>query len=66
MKMQVHAIIENATRALKRYDSHDEHWKVLLSLLRYNAKEFIEHTVLNTDGYKWDAETRKIANRYWS
>ena len=31
-----------------------------------NAKEFIEHTVLNTDGYKWDAETRKIANRYWS
>lgn len=31
-----------------------------------NAKEFIDYTVLNTDGYKWDVETRKLANRYWS
>jgi hypothetical protein len=31
-----------------------------------DAKEFIKYTVLNTDGYKWDDETRKIAYRYWS
>tara|TARA_R110000737_G_scaffold76626_2_gene107356 strand:- start:349 stop:984 length:636 start_codon:yes stop_codon:yes gene_type:complete len=31
-----------------------------------NAKEFIEYTVLNTDGYKWDVEAKKLANRYWS
>jgi len=31
-----------------------------------NAKEFIEYTVLNTDGYKWDVETKRLANRYWS
>ena len=41
MKMMVHEIIENATQALRRYDKNDDHWKVLLSLLRYNAKDFI-------------------------
>lgn len=41
LKMKLHEIIENATQALKRHDMDDEHWKVLLELLRYNAKEFI-------------------------
>ena len=41
LKTVVHEIIENATRALKRNHENDDHWKVLLSLLRYNAKEFI-------------------------
>tara|TARA_Y100000004_G_scaffold25283_1_gene25506 strand:- start:33 stop:203 length:171 start_codon:yes stop_codon:yes gene_type:complete len=40
LKMKLHEIIENATQALKRHDMDDEHWKVLLSLLRYNAREF--------------------------
>ena len=42
LKMMVHEIIENATQALKRYDKNDDHWKVLLSLLRYEAKNFIK------------------------
>ncbi len=41
LKMMVHELIENATQALKRNDKEDEHWKVLLSLLRYKAKDFI-------------------------
>ena len=42
LKMMVHELIENATQALKRYDKNDEHWKVLLSLLRYDAKKYIK------------------------
>lgn len=41
MKMMLHEMIENATQALKRNDSNDNHWKVLVSLLRYRAEEFI-------------------------
>tara|TARA_R110002012_G_scaffold58404_6_gene151558 strand:+ start:2029 stop:2214 length:186 start_codon:yes stop_codon:yes gene_type:complete len=42
LKMLVHEIIENATQALRRNDDNDEHWKVLLSLLRYKAIEYAE------------------------
>ena len=57
LKMKLHEIIENATQALKRYDKNDDHWKVLLSLLRYNAKEFAKtFTELEkTDGF-WNGE----------
>ena len=41
LKMKVHEMIENATQALKICDKDDDHWKVLLELLRYKAKEFI-------------------------
>jgi|TARA_R100000084_G_scaffold104966_1_gene62012 hypothetical protein len=41
IKTVVHEIIEHATRALKRKHENDEHWKVLLSLLRYSAREFV-------------------------
>ena len=41
LKMKVHEMIENATQALKRCDNNDDHWKVLLSLLRFNAEAFI-------------------------
>lgn len=41
MKLVVHDIIENATQALRRNDRKDEHWKVLLSLLRYKAEEYL-------------------------
>ena len=42
LKMLVHEIIGNATQALRRNDDNDEHWKVLLSLLRYKAIEYAE------------------------
>ena len=42
LKMLVHGIINNATEALRRYDNDDEHWRVLLSLLRYRAEEYAE------------------------
>tara|TARA_R100000353_G_scaffold85272_1_gene63582 strand:+ start:4753 stop:4938 length:186 start_codon:yes stop_codon:yes gene_type:complete len=42
LKMLVHELVENATQALKRYDKNDDHYKVLLSLLRYEAKNFIK------------------------
>jgi len=41
LKSAVHQIIEHATQALKRHHENNNHWKVLLSLLRYNAKDFI-------------------------
>jgi len=41
LKTTLHEMIENATQALKRNHENDDHWKVLLSLLRYKAKEFI-------------------------
>tara|TARA_R100001510_G_scaffold51662_1_gene51664 strand:- start:767 stop:940 length:174 start_codon:yes stop_codon:yes gene_type:complete len=41
LKMMVHEIIEYSTQALRRYDKNDDHWKVLLSLLRYKAEEFV-------------------------
>lgn len=41
LKTIVHEMIENATRALKRNHENDDHWKVLLSLLRFSAQEFI-------------------------
>lgn len=31
-----------------------------------NAKEFMKYNILNTEGYQWDEETKKRANRYWS
>ena len=57
LKMMVHEIIENATQALKRYDKNDDHWKVLLSLLRYNAKDFAKvfNEIEKTDGF-WKGE----------
>jgi|TARA_R100000479_G_C6334666_1_gene182963 hypothetical protein len=57
LKMMVHEIIENATQALKRYDNNDDHWKVLLSLLRYNAKGFVKtfNELEETDGF-WGSE----------
>jgi hypothetical protein len=42
LKMLVHEIIEHATSAIRRNDNNDEHWKVLLSLLRYKAIEYAE------------------------
>jgi len=42
IKMLVHEIIEHATSAIRRYDNGDDHWKVLLSLLRYKAAEYAE------------------------
>lgn len=42
LKIMVHEMIEYATQALKRHDSNDEHWKVLLSLLRHRAKRYVE------------------------
>ena len=42
LKMMVHEIIEHATQALMRNDSNNKHWKVLLSLLRYKATEYVE------------------------
>lgn len=39
LKMLVHEMIGFATQALKRNDEGDDHWKVLLSLLRYRAKD---------------------------
>ena len=42
LKMLVHEIIDDATHALKLYDKNDEHWEVLLSLLRFRAEEYIE------------------------
>ena len=42
MKMMVHEIIEHATSAIRRYDNDDDHWKVLLSLLRFKAIEYAE------------------------
>ena len=41
LKMLVHEMIEHSTQALRRYDKNDDHWKVLLSLLRFKAEEFI-------------------------
>ena len=41
LKMKVHEIVEHSTQALMRNDKEDKHWKVLLSLLRYRAEEFI-------------------------
>jgi hypothetical protein len=42
LKMLVHDMIEFATQALKRHDSNDKHWKVVLSLLRHRAKRYVE------------------------
>lgn len=42
LKIMVHDMIEFATQALKRHDSNDKHWKVLLSLLRYRAEEYVK------------------------
>ena len=42
MKMMVHEMIENATAAIRRNDKGDDHWKVLVSLLRYKAIEYVE------------------------
>lgn len=42
LNMLVHDMIEFATQALKRHDSNDDHWKVLLSLLRFTAGRYVE------------------------
>lgn len=42
LKMLVHKMIEHATQALKRHDSNDNHWKVLLSLLRFTAEDYVK------------------------
>lgn len=39
MKMLIHEMIENATQALKRADNNDDHWKTLVSLLRFRSED---------------------------
>ena len=31
-----------------------------------DARTFMKHHILNTEGYKWDEDTKTIAHRYWS
>tara|TARA_Y100000114_G_C11745990_1_gene321593 strand:+ start:608 stop:1393 length:786 start_codon:yes stop_codon:yes gene_type:complete len=31
-----------------------------------DARTFMKHHILNTEGYKWDEDTKTIADRYWS
>jgi len=31
-----------------------------------DARTFMKHNILNTEGYKWDENTKTIADRYWS
>tara|TARA_Y100000816_G_C26107236_1_gene588782 strand:- start:103 stop:897 length:795 start_codon:yes stop_codon:yes gene_type:complete len=31
-----------------------------------DARTFMKHNILNTEGYKWDENTKAIADRYWS
>ena len=31
-----------------------------------DARTFMKHHILNTEGYKWDENTKTIADRYWS
>ena len=42
LKMIMHDMIEYATQALKRYDKDDDHWKTLMSLLRFEAIKYVE------------------------
>ena len=30
-----------------------------------DARTFMKHHILNTEGYKWDEDTKTIADRYW-
>jgi hypothetical protein len=39
MRMILHEMIENATQALKRADKNDNHWKTLVSLLRFRSED---------------------------
>ena len=39
MRMLLHEMIENATQALKRADNNDDHWKTLVSLLRFRSED---------------------------
>ena len=31
-----------------------------------DARTFMKHNILNTEGFKWDENTKTIADRYWS
>lgn len=42
IKKAIHEIIEYATQTLKRYDNNDDHWIVLVSLLRFEAIKFVK------------------------
>ena len=39
IRMLLHEMIENATQALKRADNNDDHWKTLISLLRFRSED---------------------------
>ena len=39
IRMLLHEMIENATQALKRADMNDDHWKTLISLLRFRSED---------------------------
>ena len=39
MRTRVHDIVEYATQALKRADNNDDHWKTLVSLLRFRSED---------------------------
>lgn len=39
IRMLLHEMIENSTQALKRADNNDDHWKTLISLLRFRSED---------------------------